>query len=333
MRGNPLFFYRPNTYKTISVDSNTKEKNTAMLKRSVRNYFVSLKYFFTPLGTMFLGMMIGFSILVPGIISATSELIGGVKKLSESVQLDFGILFENMWQSVQALPWDDPEQAIGTLFSAQYLNKMLTQALETILGTDFETFQMQIAELVSVYIVQIIVLIVLFFTFWLLGFIAGNMLTKYLIRRKIAKRSLWKWFIAYLINAILTAALTLLCLYLFLLWHSSIFLSVIASMFLSGIFSLLEAYLLYGYKKIALKTIVNVKNAGLYLLGNLLVILISVCLSLLAFVVNAILGIFAGLTFIGIALAVTGMNAESYVIHFQPEQAPEAEIEPPARAA
>ncbi len=34
-----------------------------MIKQGIKNYFKSLKYFFTPLGTMFLGMMLGFSIL------------------------------------------------------------------------------------------------------------------------------------------------------------------------------------------------------------------------------------------------------------------------------
>ena len=74
-----------------------------MLKQGIKNYFTSLKFVFTPLGTMFIGMMIGFSILIPGIISAISTLAGGVNELAQSVNLDFKLLGQYLWERVRTL--------------------------------------------------------------------------------------------------------------------------------------------------------------------------------------------------------------------------------------
>ena len=79
-----------------------------MIKKCLTNYFKSLKYFFTPLGTMFLGIMIRVSILVPGVSSAATGLIDEIGELSQNINLDLSLLVNNVWQSVQALDWNKP---------------------------------------------------------------------------------------------------------------------------------------------------------------------------------------------------------------------------------
>lgn len=262
---------------------------------------------------MFLGMMLGFSVLLPGVIAAVHTLIGGVKELAGHVNLDFGLMFDYIWEAVQSLDWNDPITAFETIISSQWLNNVMTQILQTILGTDFETFQAYIIEIVIVFTGQVAACIFVFFLFWILGFIAGFFIIKFQIRRMVARRSLWKFILAYFINALMTTALVVVCALLFEKWRPSIYLIVIASFILVGTTEMLQAYLLYGYKNIKLAEVVNPRTVGLYMLTNALIFLISIAFTLITLLINAVLGVFVGLAFVVVAFIVIGLNAESYV--------------------
>ena len=285
-----------------------------MLKQSVTNYFKSLKYFFTPLGTMFLGIMLGLSIMFPGIVASSNTLIEGVKLLSQDVNLDFSVLLDSIWTSVKALDWKQPVESVNTLMSAEWINNTLTQSLNIILGTDFETFTMQIADLVNAFCQSVSNYITVFFVFWALGFIAGFALIRFLIRRNIAKRSLWKFILAYFCNSLFSAGMVVLGTFVYSLWKYSVIITITVSLLLCGIIALIQAYLLYGYKKIPYKSVVNIKNACSHTLANLIIFAISICFTLIAVTINKLMGIFVGLSFIAIAIIVINLNAESFVL-------------------
>lgn len=284
-----------------------------MVVNGLKNFFKSLKYFFTPLGTMFLGMMIGFSILLPGIVSSVSSLIDGVNKLYANINLDFDVLLSNVLDEVNALDWNNVSASLHTLLSAAWLKDMVTQALSTIIGADFATLQAETTVIMNAFTGQVTTSIVAFIAFWILGFLAGFFLIKVLIRRDIARRSIWKRMLAYFINSLLTTATVVLCMFIFSVWEYSIFISSVLTLLLYGCFSLLQAYLLFGHGKIKLKNTVNVKNIGLYMLTNVLIFLIAVVFSVLAYLINAVMGIFVGLALLVIAFIVIELNAESYV--------------------
>ena len=52
-----------------------------MLKNALKNFFVNLKYVFTPLGVMFLGALSGLAVLISSVTTAVSELSSGVTAL------------------------------------------------------------------------------------------------------------------------------------------------------------------------------------------------------------------------------------------------------------
>lgn len=284
-----------------------------MVVYGLKNFFKSLKYFFTPLGTMFLGMMIGFSILLPGIVSSVSSLIDGINILYSNVNLDFDLLLSNVLDEVSALDWSNVSASLHTLLSAAWLKDMVMQALSTIIGTDLATLQAETTVIMNAFTGQVTMSIVAFIVFWILGFLAGFYLIKFLIRRNIARRSIWKRMLAYFINSLLTTATVVLCMFIFSVWEYSIFISPVLTLLLYGCFSLFQAYLLFGHGKIKLKNTVNVKNISLYMLTNVLIFLIAVAFSVLAYLINAVMGIFVGLALLVIAFIVIDLNAESYV--------------------
>lgn len=285
-----------------------------MLKKGIKNYFSCLKYFFTPLGTMFLGIMLGVSILVPSVINSANRLGENITQLSQNVNLDFTVLWNDLWTAVRSLNWYEPATAVKTLISPEWINGVLTQTLADVLGTDFETFKMQIAQFVSGFCNDIADGTAAFLVCWFLGFFAGMALTRFLIRRNIAKRSIWKFILAYFINSLLATALAIGTLIVFSLWAYSIIFAIILMLLLSGVAAFVQAYLLYAYKKLPFNQIVNVKNAGLLILSNLIIFSVSIVITLIALAINALVGLFAGLSLFVITAAVINLNAESFVL-------------------
>lgn len=293
-----------------------------MVKQGVVNFLKSLKYFFTPLGTMFLGVMLGFSVLIPGIAGAVNSLIAGVKNLSANVNLDFAALAGDLWASVRALDWGNPSEALGTLFSGGWLRENLTRILQSVLGTDFETFNMQVVGLCKDFADAVTLNIVVFAVFWILGFVAGFFIVRFRIRKDIARRSFWKLALAAVVNSVLAAAFLVAAAVLFAMWGWSAIISGVLLVILTGIAALAEAYFIHGRGKVGPKQIINLKNAGLYALSNLIIFAIAAVITAAACLINAVLGIFIGMAVVEIAICVIDLNAEAYVKSIAGQQPP-----------
>ena len=57
---------------------------------------------------MFLGLLAGLSVLIPGAFAATNALIDNIKEIAAGVNLDFGTLWEQLRLEITALDWNDP---------------------------------------------------------------------------------------------------------------------------------------------------------------------------------------------------------------------------------
>lgn len=284
-----------------------------MIKQGLKNFLKNLSCVFTPLGTMFLGMMIGFSVLIPGVLSAGASLVGGMKELSDNVNLDFYTLLQDVWAAVRALDWDAPLQAIKTLLSSAWWHDTLTQVLNSILGTDYESFAEQVAELVGSFISNVVHYVRVFFVCWGLGFVAGFFLVKLRIRRTAEKGTIWKILLATVLHAVLMTALVILSLVLLLKWGWSIAVSTPLIIVLVSAYCLTEAYFIYGRKKVPFKRIVNAKNTGVYALTCLMIFLIAACFVVIGCLINLLMGLFIGLAILEIAIIVINRNADLYV--------------------
>lgn len=292
-----------------------------MIKNGIKNFFINLKYFFTPLGAMFLGIIIGVSFLIPGVMQAISSLVDGVKALGENLNLDFKVLWNMLWDQIVGLNWEMPNEALEVILSDDWLHRLLTSALETILGTDFEIFKLQIEELISSFMNMIQLSILSFILWWVLGYFLGFLLLKFLVRRNIARRKFAQYFLNVIINAVLSVALVVGCMILLTIWTPSIFITFVLIFLFIGFISLLSAFLVYGRKKIPFKKIVNIKNIGAYYLTIILILIIAGAITLLIVIINALLGLFVVLSVLAIAFLVISMNAESYVIEIVKKEA------------
>lgn len=284
-----------------------------MIKQGLKNYIINLKYFFTPLGAFFLGIIVGLSILLPGTISLLNNLGVEAGRLLNNTNLDFPAFEKTLVDALSKLDWQNANEAIKSLFNYDWLTSTLNAALYALAG-DFSSSTSEITQLVDQTIHSFVPLLVWFVFFSLLGIFVGFMLTKFLVRKEIAQRSLVKMIFQVVVDSLLSVTLIAFVLWLLTIWQPSVYLSALVAIIVYGFVSLIEAYVAQGTKTTKFKKIVNLKNVGKLAISNLLILLIGLALvSLISFLINQFVGIFVGVSFLEISFVVISLNAEAYV--------------------
>ncbi|MDE6411151.1 MAG: hypothetical protein K2L02_01255 [Clostridia bacterium] len=282
-----------------------------MIKKGLKNYFINLKYYFTPLGVLALGVILSLAIALPVISSSVHGLVDFVTSLD--VKLDFSAFLHKILDAVLDLNWRSPAKALTTMLNSDWLNKTFSDSIFALVPDAQEVAQ-EIIDKVNACVSSIKYAFMVVLVFAVVGIIGGYFLTKFLIRREIAKRALWKSFLVSLIDAIVTAGLPVLSVYLSSLWEPSVYFVTVFLPLIWGFILLMEAYVVHGLGKVKLKKIVTLKNSAKLLLTNILVLLISSAFhSIISAIAGGVVGLLVGLPFVEIALIVCGLNAESYV--------------------
>lgn len=284
-----------------------------MIKQGLKNYLANLKYFFTPLGTLFLGIIIGISILVPGTITIIKNLGFEAGEILNNTTLNFDAFQNVLVSSIESLNWNNLDDALSYIFNYEWVYNTLNTALQALVG-DFGNSAEEISLLIQDTISSFVPLLVSLILFSFVGLIGGFFLTKWLVRKEIASRSLTKYIFVSIVDSILTALLVSFILWLVTVWQPSVIFTSFLAILLFGLVALFEAYLVHSNNKVDIKKIVNVKNVGKLFISNLIIFVISISFTLLfGYLINDIVAFFVGISFIEISFIVISLNAESYV--------------------
>lgn len=282
-----------------------------IIKNGLKNFFINLKYFFIPLGTLFLGIIIGFSIVLPLLNVTLTTFVENISSLS--LIIDGNAFVDSLWRSLSKLDWSNTFDALGILFSREYLETTITDSLKSLL-VNYDQYVVQIEGFVSIVINEITVYLGVIIVCLGIGFIGGFFLIKILVRKEIADRKFYQLIIVTIADTILSGGLMTLCIYLFSLWKFSALVSTLLSYIIYALIALYEAYIVHGYKKIDVKKVVTIKNSSHLILSDIAIIVVAwIFSSLSTMVFNELAGIVIGITFMEVAFVVIGMNAESYV--------------------
>lgn len=287
--------------------------NKVMIKQGIINFFKNLKYFFTPLGTLALGFIFGLSVLIPGVIASFSTLADSVQKILSDTTIDFNALKDSAVSAVRALDWNDPSEAIKTMLSNEWLMQTLNECVSSFVEST-EAYTSQFTTVINAFTTDLVSYFAAFIVFLVLGLIGGYFLTRWLVRRNIARRSLWKYLLNAFIDSLLTATLVALCVWLIQVWKPNALISSLISILLFGFISLFEAYVIHAWKKVDIRKIVNAKNIFKLFATDLIIFVLAwVCVLLAIALTNLIAGIVIGIVLMEIAFIVIGLNAEAYV--------------------
>ncbi len=287
-----------------------------MIKQGILNFFKNLKYFFTPLGTLALGLVIGLSVFLPGVLTALSDLFRNVQTILEGTTVDFSALKESVLTAVGSLGWENGIlSAIRTMVSEEWLTATLNGFVGAFVE-DVSIYAVKFQEAIGAFKHEIVLSLLAMAAFTVLGMVSGYFLTRWLIRRNMMmKLTVGTFLLHALADSLLTVLIAGVSAWLAMLWKPSLPISGILSVFVFGSVSLFEAYLIHGRKRIPLKEILNTKNILKLYATNFIIFLLSAALTAaVVFLINALVGIFVGIAIMEIGFIVIGLNAESYVM-------------------
>lgn len=284
-----------------------------MIKQSIVNFFKNLKYFFTPLGTLFLGLIFGVFFLYSGFKVQVKQATTEIQMITQETNISINDLKDCVIESFADVPWEDPIEAIKLITSSEWLNGTLKENISNTID-NYQLYASDIENAVVNAISGYIKYIVIFVICAIFGFISGFFLTKFLIRKNIAKRNFWKFVLVTMLDSVLTIGVATLSMWLTLLWKPSIIFTSLVGIIIYGFISLFEAYIIHGYKKIPLKQVVNIKNSFLLFISNILIYIISFAISSFVIAItNAFVGIFIALPLVIVGIIVISLNAEAYI--------------------
>ncbi len=284
-----------------------------MILSGLKKYFVNLKYYFTPVGMLAVGLVLGLSVALPTAFSALKQFINAVAEIIQSNNVDFTATEDYIVNSITSLNWEDPIGALGTMINGEWLKKLIDGSFELI-GVELKVYADLITQAFEEMVVTIIVLIVLVVFLFFAGLVAGYALTRYLVRRNMARRGLWKMILASLADSLLTVSLFALCVWLASIWTPSVAFTSVLSVCVFAFTSLLEAYLIHGAKVVPFSAVMRISNAVKLVLCDFLIFFISLVLLVISIALtNVVAGMFIGFSFVEIAFIVIALNAESYV--------------------
>ena len=284
-----------------------------MVWKGIKNYFINLKHYFSPMGAFALGIVLGISVLIPGTIASLQYLVSSISQVTGNVNFNFRAFLDCLAEAVGQLDWENPSDALNVVLSADWLSNTFNDCIHSLLP-EAEEYAEQIAAAVTLSIAEIVSCVIVFLFMSSLGLLGGFLLTRFLVKRTIAQKVWWKNLLSALFDIVFTALTAAVYFWLGKLWTPSVFISGVALTLLYSVVALLKAYVIYGWKKVHIQKIVNLKNTALLILTDFLVFLIATVFVLLAFAItNAIAGIFICIPFIFIGFIVIAYNAEAYV--------------------
>ncbi len=287
-----------------------------MIKKAWNNYLKGLQYFFTPLGTLFLGFVLGVSIFLPGVNHSLKELTAQINHLSDEIILDWNSLKNSLLDAFIALDYSHPIEILNTITNKQWFNETLNHCLSSLI-TDYSSYSIDIKIYVNDALRQMMKYFIILILCVSLGLFSGYFLCRVLLRSKIAKRALWKFFMIFLIDSILSITIISLCLYFIKLWIPNVLLATFISTLLYSYLSLFEAYIVHAWKKTNILKILNFRNAFQLLLSNLIIYFFTTCIiGIIVLITNFLFGLVIGIALMEIGFIIISLNAESYVKEF-----------------
>ena len=163
-----------------------------IVKQGIKNYLINLKYAFSVLGTIFLGLLFGVVFLVSGFETQVNKASLEIEAITENANVDINQFKNIIVDSVRELPWEDPTEAVKIMTSEEWLNGTLKAKLEEEIS-NYQAFAADIEKSIVSAIEGYNVYIAMFFVCLVLGIIGGYFLAKWLIRRNIARRGILKF--------------------------------------------------------------------------------------------------------------------------------------------
>ncbi len=285
-----------------------------MIKNALKNFFKNFVYVFVPMGVVYLFVLLAVFLTIGSLVQITGGMLSKIFNLiqysvgesSASVndflsyafgQLDLNGSFINM---------------IVRAFETRWLSNTVVGFLQT-LNASTEGFSEQIATIMNDFVANLRVIVSFAITLCVIGIIAANFLTRYMVRRRTAKRGLKKFIIARTVVPVVESIFVAGSVAILAALRYYGLLVVAALIILSGAFSLTSSWIVHKKGDIRIRDVVTLKNIVRHAASAGVILLIDVVIAVALFFVSPLLAVLITVPVVLYSLGIIGVNTDSFV--------------------
>lgn len=286
-----------------------------MIKTSLKNFGKNLLYVFVPMGIVYLFLLIAVFSLIGALLgdaSTTLDEIGSV--IGSATQQSSTSVQEFLSYAFAQIDWrGNPLLAIKQILDTDWIQNTVKGFFAT-LNQSTEDFEEQITTILTTFKEKLFADIAVAAILCLLGILAANYATRFVLRSRVAKRNLKQFVVAHTLVPIVQSLLLIASLVLLATVQLYSLLVFVAFVALMGVVSICTSYLIYRDGSLKLKEVLTARNVLQHAAVSGIVTLIDIAVAIVLYFVNPLLDLLIMLPLIIYSANICDVNTDIFVI-------------------
>lgn len=287
-----------------------------MMKNTLKNFGTNLIYIFVTMGTVYLFMLFAILLFAGSTLQNLSTTLSGiVETVGASIEQSSASVEEFLAYAFGSIDWNGNFfQTITVILDSNWISNTIKGFFET-LSTSTEGFDAQINVILTAFSDKLSVDIGIAVSLVALGVWISNSATRYVLRRRTAKRGIKNFLLAHTLVPLLQSVVVFVAgiLFAFIQWFA--ILVLVAAVALWAVVSLVNSYLIFREKDVllTLKDIITPRNVISLILVGLIILLIDVLVGVGLWFLNPILCVLIMIPVLIYSLNIVDLGSDSFV--------------------
>ncbi len=285
-----------------------------MIKNTLKIYFKNFIYLFVAMGIIYLFTLITLFMYAALTLESVQTMLNDSAAFIQAATGDSGnSIKEFMDYAISQLDTSgNIFDIVGRIIETNWIQTTAEGFFAT-LNLSVEGFSEGLNEIIYAFTATMAGGFAAAVTLIVLGVICASYATRYVLRRKNAKRGVKKFLIATIIEPMFIAAISVVALLILGALQAFAILAYIGMTVVLAVIALASSWIIHRDATMKFSEVVNAKNVLLYAASLLILFAIFVVFAVALFLLNALLAILIIVPLAVYTLAVTGVFTDSFV--------------------
>lgn len=304
-----------NNNKTPHVNRNVVK--LGMVKNSMRNFLRNIALVFVPMGVFYLFLVVAMLLFASSTFQNVSGTISGfVKLVGESADNSSASVKQFFEYAFARIDWNGNFLSIvRQIIDTSWITETFKGFFAT-LSASSEGFDAQVAALVNSFTSTLKADIGVLASLTVLGVVCANLLIRFLLRRRTARRNLKSFIISHTLVPLFESAMLVVAILLMWLLKWYALLLYVALTALWAVVSLFNSWLIFRDGKVKAKQILTVENILSHIIVCVIMLVIVAAVFVALWFVNPIVSILVTIPVFIYAVNIIDVNTDSYVSRY-----------------
>ncbi len=285
-----------------------------MLKTTLKNFFKNFILVFIPMGIIYLFLLLAIFFFGEHLAQNLSVTITNLSALLENTLVESeSSLGEFISFSISKIDWHgDFLETLEEIFESGWMEETIKGFLAT-LTTSTEGLEEELNTIVLTFTGNLLISVVVVIILCVLGIFIADYVTRFFVRKHIAKRNFKGTILAYTLIPIFQVTAIVLFIYLFTKIQYFSLLVLILFVVLNNILSLISSWIIYKNKDLKLSSVLNVKNFFSSFLSTIIITLINIVLFVVLYYINSLIAFLLMVPIVIYSYAICDLQVDAYV--------------------